>query len=1010
MNQISLGSPYSVKTYGTQGKPQSGIEFALSSLSIGERSPIQINKLKNSLVNTSKKMEVSQIRFTQATVSPYFSDGSSVAELSLQLSKGEMFAYGIDAIRVVRYKNQFWSLDNRRLRAFKDGLVTSVEVILVDLKDTAIAKEFWSKKTSKSAEAGIIRKEHSEASKTQYCDNNGMYDFNRKVLNWTFEQINEPMPAYKKIPLQDLYDNRDAYYKSFENLIFEEARAILQTGLQQAELKEKHPYSFTLSDLKVANRADNPSEMKFKILADSERDLKAGDILLLEHKKFPKLRLIVWTSYSPLTQENNEISVRVVLNEDIADEFSHAFEDGDQWRAKPLGSLVTLQRMYEACITLLKGKPIALEEYIIAGKSDSSESFEESSEEKEIFPALNPSQNGAVNAFRKLDKGYQIIQGPPGTGKTTTVIQLLAALNEKILVCAPSNKAVHILAERFMAEFPEVPIMLIGVEQKLPSDSILNTVFLDTWCSRQIHFLTEMRESLWKFKPEKLAEGNIKFLPKRIEQARENLSNFVVTDFYGFIDEVEKYQLTCLGDLQKPLDQLVQATFSYCELINSQEICWEEIAYYASQKDEKTPLPKSISIMLPYLTEVSIILSSLEEKLRKAQSDQSAKGLEAQLINHSQIIFATLSVSGQQRLKVIESIDTLIIDEAGQAPEAEALIAMKTNPKKCLLIGDIQQLDATVISQDAEKLKFGRSMMERLMLCGHPYWMLKTQYRMHPEICSWPSRQYYQNELKNDASVSVAEYTLGIDKELPFLAPYAFINIDGREAVGQFGNSFINQAEADSVEVIVNYLAEKQLIKVEERVAIISFYAGQVKSIYETLKVKYPKIKVNTVDGFQGGENDIVIISCVRANFNKQIGFLKESKRLNVALTRAKFSLIILGNQSTLMRSDIAELVEDAKERKLLFDQSVLEKLKPKIEIAQPHWKQNSSISRKEFSAKSKPSSNKLIRSDYKTQLCRHYAMGYCERGNSCSFAHERNEQQRTPKSFNSKNSSTPRK
>ena len=181
-------------------------------------------------------------------------------------------------------------------------------------------------------------------------------------------------------------------------------------------------------------------------------------------------------------------------------------------------------------------------------------------------------------------------------------------------------------------------------------------------------------------------------------------------------------------------------------------------------------MPQFVSHARSYLSTASIIFSSLVEKLHKAEANDSNNGLEAELLKHSQIVFATLSVSGQQRLKNIGSVDTLVVDEAGQAVEVETLIALRVNPKKCLLIGDIQQLPATVISQDAEKLKFGRSMMERLIKdCEQPFFRLKIQYRMHPEISSWPSRQYYQNELVNHESVCSEQYVI---KEMGNSSPF----------------------------------------------------------------------------------------------------------------------------------------------------------------------------------------------------------------------------------------------
>ncbi len=932
------------------------------------QNPIPVVNTNSSSQKTCK-MEVSKIRFTQQTVSPYFSDGiTKVETLAQQLARGEVLAKDIPSIRVVRHKNQLWSLDNRRLRAFKDGLVETIDVMMVDLKDPNIAKEFWDKLSSKSAtESGIIRKE--TLTNAQLFES-PIYVFTKIVLNWTFEQIELPMPSYKKTPLPDSYNHRSTYYKSFEPLIFEEARAILHTGIQEASAEQKSRFRFSLTNLKAAKKADNASEIKFSVLPGSEKDMKSGDVLLFENKKNPNVRLIALTIYNPQGIASSEFSFRAVINTDLLQKYRYAFEKGEEWEAKALGSLVTLQRMYEACQNAQGMQPTSLENSIINGHNESSSRFglglqnlrgryhlglihepiseylgysSKATNLQEVdFQAsgLNPSQIETITKFLQLPEGLFLVQGPPGTGKTTTIIQLLSALQQqgkKVLVCAPANKAVQILAKRFMDKFPKVPIILVGAEDP-PPDSTLNDIFMDSWHDRQKLVLTQIGETILDLQLHKLIAGDAKFFSSRLENAYETLVG-TIKKFSSFVENIEKYELTCLKELDLQQAKFEEAIGHYWELISSEEFPWEETAlYYAKKEDALIEMPSHVSLARSYLSKISIILSSLQEQLQIAESNETSTGLQAELLNHSQLIFCTLSVSGQQRMKNITSINTLIVDEAGQATEAETLIPLTiANPQKCLLIGDIKQLPATVISQDAEKLKFGRSMMERLIRdCDYPYAMLDTQYRMHPEISRWPSQHYYGGELKNHSSVCAPEHAIkGMEKSFPFLGPYAFINMNGKEQKGPLGRSFFNQTEVKSIALIIDYLAKSCLIKVEEHVAVISFYAEQINQINTALKSKYPNIRVNTVDGFQGGESDIIIISCVRANLDKQIGFLKDAKRLNVALTRAKFSLIILGNKPTLMRSDIAELVADADERKVLFEEEVLQKLVVKKPVIQ---------------------------------------------------------------------------
>jgi hypothetical protein len=454
---------------------------------------------------------------------------------------------------------------------------------------------------------------------------------------------------------------------------------------------------------------------------------------------------------------------------------------------------------------------------------------------------------------------------------------------------------------------------------------------------------------------------------------------------------LKKYKLNSLKDIESIHEAFKQSITDYFHHINSHDIPdWKEVKCYFEKINENThssKMPEWIGAMRSCISTVATILSSLQMKLSNIG--------EEELLNRSQLVFTTLSVSGQQRFKNIQAFDTLVVDEAGQAVEAETLIPIvKMNPKKCLLIGDIQQLPATVISQEAGKLKFGRSMMERLIEhCNQPSSMLKIQYRMRPEISRWPSQKYYQSKLENDFSVSQPEYLLKeVGKDMPFLAPYSFIDIDGKEVKGPSNRSFFNAAEVESTALILHYLAQKCLIDVETRVAIISFYALQVEKMRSALTTKYPKIKANTVDGFQGGESDIVIISCVRANYEKQIGFLKASKRLNVALTRAKFSLIILGNQPTLARSDIAELVTDAEKRDVFFTQKVIHTLRQNLQILPKNLKkppkknkQTLSADQKRVTKTSKPQS----KSDQKTQVCFEFARSSsCRFGDRCKFQH----------------------
>lgn len=901
------------------------------------------------------KLDVKSIGFSQSSVSNTFSDGRSLQETTNELILRRITASDIPPIRVVKYNGNWITLDNRRLRVFLDALITSVPVIVCHLKDPQIAKEFWDKKSNKSLAMGGVVRDMSSSSQQHFTE--GIFVFNKRVLNWNVSQICSPMPHEKKVKIPCIFNDRRCYYESFQELIFEEARAILQTGIEAIGIPS---LTLSLEKFKASKNPENPTEMRFKILKNEHHELRAGDAFLLVYQN---LYYIALANYSETDLFEMKFSLKVVI--DQSHQYSHAsaFQDQAEWQAKPIGSLITLQRMFDACTSYDNRRETRLERMLWYGRESCSiKCVPLTAVEQGLLAQLNASQAQAVKEFLQIKKGVKLVQGPPGTGKTTTVDKLLRILvlrGERVLVSAPSNKAVQILAERFLNENPDVPIILIGVEKKLPASGSLHRIFFDLWAERQLGALERLGADLADFKINELITGDHKFFRQRIQAACQKLQN-KAEELASLYKEIYIYRLSCFNDLYGTVTKMLESIEGYKNFLSTTEF------------NTYTDTQGRIALSQLYKQ-----FSTLHTSLKNAAEDSSPKGLEMELLNHSRVIFATLSITGQQRLKTMDDVDTLIIDEAGQAVEAETLIPLRTSPKKCLLIGDIQQLPATVISQDAVKLNFGRSLMERLTPC-YKSSMLNIQYRMRPEICQFPSQAFYNGQLQN------APTTFTKDLDLPsFLAPYAFINVDGQEKKGPHDQSFLNRAEAKYVKTIISYL-HKQSIDVNRRVGVITFYKAQADLIRDNLKSEFPGILVNTVDGFQGGENDFILISCVRANFDQRIGFVGDEKRLNVALTRAKLSLVILGNEKTLAKGDLAALVKDAKQRHVFYKEDVFEKLfirndpppqKPQVAPSPKKPKQ-------QFS-------QKLDATNQKTQLCRHYLKpNGCWRGDRCAFAH----------------------
>ncbi|KAJ4972465.1 hypothetical protein NE237_005639 [Protea cynaroides] len=292
------------------------------------------------------------------------------------------------------------------------------------------------------------------------------------------------------------------------------------------------------------------------------------------------------------------------------------------------------------------------------------------------------------------------------------------------------------------------------------------------------------------------------------------------------------------------------------------------------------------------------------------------------------LIFCTSSCSYQLHSSEMEPLNLLVIDEAAQLKECESAIPLQLpGIRNAILIGDEYQLPAMVESKVSSEAGFGRSLFERLCLLQHPKHLLNMQYRMHPKISIFPNAKFYRNQILDAKSVQDKSYERRY-VPAPMYGPYSFINIpDGRELLDDVGHSRKNLVEvAVVIKVLWNLFKAWDASCQKLSIGVISPYNAQVAAIQEKLERIYWEqsnfeVKVNSIDGFQGGEEDIIIISTVRSNNGGSIGFLSNPQRANVALTRAKHCLWIFGNAKTLIDSGSiwSELVYDAKNRQCFF-------------------------------------------------------------------------------------------
>jgi senataxin len=299
-------------------------------------------------------------------------------------------------------------------------------------------------------------------------------------------------------------------------------------------------------------------------------------------------------------------------------------------------------------------------------------------------------------------------------------------------------------------------------------------------------------------------------------------------------------------------------------------------------------------------------LAVLEGRFRPGSGfnlEEARASLEASFANEAEIVFTTVSSSGRKLFsRLSHGFDMVVIDEAAQASEVGVLPPLSLGAARCVLVGDPQQLPATVISKAAGTLMYSRSLFERFQQAGCPTMLLSVQYRMHPQIRDFPSRYFYQGRLSD--SESVVKLPDEAYYKDPLLRPYIFYDIrHGRESHRGGSVSYQNIHEAQFCLRLYEHIQKtvKSLGLAKITVGIITPYKLQLKCLQrefeEVLNSEEGKdLYINTVDAFQGQERDVIIMSCVRAS-SHGVGFVADIRRMNVALTRARRALWVW-NQS----------------------------------------------------------------------------------------------------------------
>lgn len=330
-------------------------------------------------------------------------------------------------------------------------------------------------------------------------------------------------------------------------------------------------------------------------------------------------------------------------------------------------------------------------------------------------------------------------------------------------------------------------------------------------------------------------------------------------------------------------------------------------------------------------------LSSADEKRYRALKKQCEK----ELLQHADVICCTCVGAGDPRLAKMQ-FRSVLIDESTQATEPECMIPVVLGCKQLILVGDHCQLGPVVMCKKAARAGLSQSLFERLVVLGIRPIRLQVQYRMHPALSAFPSNIFYEGSLQN--GVTAAERTRKtLDFPWPQLdKPMFFYTTAGQEEISSSGTSYLNRTEAANVEKIATRFLRSSIKP--DQIGIITPYEGQRAYVVQYMqysgalnKKLYQEIEVASVDAFQGREKDFIILSCVRSNEHQGIGFLNDPRRLNVALTRARYGIIIVGNPKVLSKQPLwNHLLTYYKEQKCLVEGALNNLKESLIQFSKP--------------------------------------------------------------------------
>jgi senataxin len=742
------------------------------------------------------------------------------------------------------------------------------------------------------------------------------------ILKWDiFHDKDEPPGGIDCIKVPNTFQTATDYRNTFHPLLLSEAWRSFRTAKEETTSR---PF-----DIAVVTRmsVDQFYEVSTTIsIADNrESNIMEGDIVLLskgqdpmKDRSAPHCLGRVWRINRK--REIIEVSYRLNGTTVSSSGLLPSLAPNSKIRGFKITSMTTIEREYGAlsslqyydlCEEILEAQPSPLLDY-----------GDTTLKPLRALYGVNTAQAKAIWSAKEND-AFTLIQGPPGSGKTKTIVAMVGAIltdsfkdtgvivnrpqnnrdankeamPKKLLVCAPSNAAVDELVMRLKAGIKTVR----GEERKI------NVIRLGRSDAINANVQDVTLDELVRL---------------RLEGDNKNGK--------GVVSEREKLHLHA-GQLK------------------------QQIALLREQQDEarikgdsilENRLQREIDAKKRDQGQIGRKIDEDKDSGNTAARDNeiNRRRVQQDIISSAHVLCATLSGSGHEMFKNLNvEFETVIIDEAAQCIELSALIPLKYGCSKCILVGDPKQLPPTVLSRSAAAFGYEQSLFVRMQQ-NHPdrIHLLDTQYRMHPDISSFPSEQFYDGKLVDGTGMAELRKRPWHDSSL--LGTYRFFDVKGIQSTAAVGHSFINRQEIDAALLLYERLKKDYpSYDIQGQVGIITPYKAQLREMKMQFQRRYGEdilkdIDFNTTDAFQGREAEIIIFSCVRAKASGGIGFLDDIRRMNVGLTRAKSSLWVLGNSISLKQGKFWNmLLKDAQKRNLYTEGDVLAMLRqPSTNFSRP--------------------------------------------------------------------------